>query len=206
LVGQFIGGFSDLDFKLKHFSQVPHCRKTFLSNPNTGQYLSDVYYFRLLVKNNGRSSAINVEVYASELLKKKKDGKYTTITTFSPDNLIWSNINQSIYPAIPPKSERDCCCFHIVEPIKRINRPLKSQEEKVFSDISQEKTIMHIDTAFKSNSKDYLQPCGEYLLKIIVSAGNSSSVVRKSVFINITGDWYSNEDQMLSDGVGFSIV
>ena len=127
------------------------------------------------------------------------------ISAFSPDNLLWSNIDQSIYPKIPPKSERHSCCFHIVDPTKRID-PSLTYEDKVFSDISQEKTIMHIDTAFKSNRKDYLQPFGEYLLKIIISAGNSSSAVRKSVFINITGDWYSNEDQMLSDGVGFSIV
>jgi ribosomal protein L19 len=79
-------------------------------------------------------------------------------------------------------------------------------EDKNFPDILPEKTIIHIDTKFKSSRKDYLQPCGGYLLKIVVSASNSSSVVRKSISIDITGDWYGDEDQMLRDGVGFRIL
>ncbi len=189
--------------------QVPHCRKTSLRDLKTFQFISDVYYFRLLVKNEGKSSAMDVEVYASELLKKKRDGTYTVVSEFTPDNLVWSNTGQNIYPTIPPKSERHCCAFHIVDPTKRMDSSLSEPmriEERVFSDILPEKTIMHVDTAFKSNRLDFLQPYGEYRLKIIVSAGNSSSVVRKWVSINISGDWYNNEDQMLRDGVGFNIV
>jgi hypothetical protein len=183
--------------------QLPDCRKTSFN------FLADVYYFRILVTNKGKSAARNVEVYVTQLLKKEKDGTYKIRSSFSPDNLKWSNINKSIYPAIPPNSGRLCVVFHIVDPSKRVDPSLKTLMEYEDANallIPPGKTIMNIDTATRTNRKDYLQLPGEYRLDIVVSAENSSSVVHKELKIIHTGDWYSNEDHMLSDGVGLSLL
>jgi hypothetical protein len=46
-------------------------------------------YLRLPVKNVGNATALNAEVYANELNRKRADGSWELISGFSPMNLAW---------------------------------------------------------------------------------------------------------------------
>ena len=182
-------------------SNPPQCRKTFLSNTKTGDKVADCYYFRLWVDNNGNTSAKNVEVFASELKKERADGILESVKSFTPMNLKWSNIGGLYFPAVHPKAGKYCDCFHVVDPSER-NLPEINMENDNRKDIPQDKSILSFDTLVSANTKGHLQPPGRYQLDIIVAAENAKAV-NKRIEIKLSGDWYSDEELMLKDGVVF---
>jgi len=181
-------------------SNPPQCRKTYLSD-NSGNKIADCYYFRLWVDNYGNTSAKNVEVFASELKREKADGTLENVKSFTPMNLKWSNLGTLYFPAIHPKAGKYCDCFHVVDPTVR-DSPEIGMENDNRKDIPQDKSILSFDTLVSANTKGHLQPPGKYQLGVIVAAENATAVY-KSIEIHLTGDWYSDEELMLKDGVGF---
>ena len=188
--------------KISVIPALPHCRKTFLTRGETGEYLSDAYGFRIWVENKGIRAAKNVEVFASKLWKQRQDESYKLVSSFNPDNLIWSNLGAKVFPAIHKDAGRHCDIFHIIDPL---NRKLIWQENDERGDIPIDKAILSFDTRSKSNTKDYLQPPGRYRLEVMVSADNAGAF-SKILEINLNGEWYEDEERMLTDGVGFKLL
>ncbi len=177
---------------------LPHCHKTIITEKKTGHNIADCYYFRILIENEGKTSAKNVEVFAKRLLKKESDGKYQTVGSFSPINLVWSNVGVMLFPAIHPEAEKHCDVFHIIDPSNRS----KAKGENPQWNIPANKAILSFDTIVKSNTLGYLQPSGGYYLEILVAAENSKTLPVK-IRIKTDGDWFDDEEQMLKSGIIF---
>jgi hypothetical protein len=181
----------------------PDCHKTkmgvsYVTTPRTQEYI-DAYYFRLKVTNSGNEKAESVEVFAARLLKQQADRTFKEVDSFLPMNLVWSHFQprQIFLPAISPSTYKHCDLAHIIHPE---GRNTIREERKTWSNISPDKTILSLDTIVKPHTKHYLLPPGTYHLTIIVAASNAKAV-RKTLEINLEGDWYDDEQQMLGQGI-----
>jgi hypothetical protein len=186
-------------------SEPPDCQKTYIRLPDEMVDLArmrriDSYYFRIKVSNSGNVPAENVEVFADELMKKAEDGKLVTVNTFLPMNLSWSHVGWLFFPTINPETYKHCDIFHIIDPK---GRRYVEAEDTQWSDIPQELTIISFDTIVKPNALSHLVPVGAYQLKLTIAAKNAKSVT-KTFHINLTGQWFENEHDMLTKGVSIS--
>jgi hypothetical protein len=189
----------------------PYCHKTlrYLTYPPLApdnqlygkQFQADCYYFRLRIKNNGDVRAEYVEVYAAELTKQVADGSFQLVETFTPMNLVWSNIGQSYLPAISPKMEKLCDLGHIIDPDKR---KLISEENSPDPNGSAEETTFNFDVELISSPHGHVIEPGRYRLKFIIGAANSKPI-EKTLEINLTGKWFDDERKMLAEGISIAI-
>ena len=185
-----------------------------LSVPWTGRFLepdgqtirvvaSDCYYARLRVTNMGNRPAEAPEVFAKQLSKQQADGTFKRVASFLPMNLYWAGIREIIAPAIPPKEMfRHCDIAHILDPEKRKQLP---GEHNVWSGIATDRTILSFDVNVPANNLGHLVPFGVYRLDLLISAANVQPIER-TLEITLTGDWYSDEASMLSDGLGVRLL
>lgn len=190
--------------KVEVKKEPPHCHKTFMggSTPETGVAC---YYFRILVKNVGKTSAKNVEVFTADLKKCRGEG-LQTVSSFVPMNLRWSNteggpplcLYRMLFPAIHPGAWKHCDVFHVVYPSGRNHF---DEERYDRNDVSPERAVLSFNTIALPNTKGYLQPPGDYSLKVIVGAENAKAVPR-TLRIKMDGTWIDEEIQML-DNVTF---
>ena len=164
--------------------------------------IADVYYFRLKVHNKGKSKAESVEVFAAKLERRRADGTFREVDTFLPMNLLWSHYRQVFLPAISPKTYKHCDLAHIIDPKEREGFP---EEHKTWANVSTEKTVLSFDTVVQPYTQSYLVPGGTYLLDIVVAAANAEPV-EKRLEITLAGDWYDDEREMLSQGIGIRIL
>lgn len=162
----------------------------------------DVFYLRFRVYNTGNLKAENVEVFASELYRMQADGTYKKVDSFLPMNLVWSHFHEMFIPAISMNTYKHCDLAHIIKPEGRETIP---GEHKSWPNVPHEKTILSFDTVVKPYTKSYLLPHGKYRLKLIIAASNSRAK-KKTLEINLTGNWYDEEDQMLGEGVRVQIL
>ena len=97
------------------------------------------YYLRIWIKNTGKATAKNVEVYAKELLKLRADRTWERMHEFPPMNLKWSDIQQVYWPNIVPQMGKHCDLGHIIDPAHRdhpaiqheVNRKLQLTDQQV---------------------------------------------------------------------------
>ena len=163
---------------------------------------ADVYYFRLRIQNSGRQKAESIEVFAAKLEKRRADGTFGPVDSFLPMNLLWSHYRQVFLPAISPETYKHCDLAHIIDPEERKSFP---GEHRTWDNIPSESTLLSFDTVAKPYTQSYLVPMGTYRLKIVVAAANAG-VVKKTLEITLTGDWYNDEQEMLGQGVGITIL
>jgi hypothetical protein len=162
---------------------------------------ADVYYLRMRVKNQGRGRATEVEVFASKLLKRQADGKFREVESFLPMNLRWAH-RGAVLPGISPNMYRHCAIAAIFDPRKRPEFPPK---DKQWSGVPQDNTILSLSTETRTNARGYLQPPGTYRLELELVAANAKPV-KKILEITLTGDWYDDEREMFSEGVGIRLL
>ena len=117
-------------------------------------------------------------------------------------NLRWSHIHKLNYPAISPGMYSHCDMAHVIDPP---NRSKFDTEDKKWDHIPQNKTILSLDTIVKPYSLSHLFPFGTYRLAVLVAAANVKPI-KETIEITLTGDWYDDEDQMLSEGVGVRML
>jgi len=163
---------------------------------------ADGYYFRLRVTNLGSQKAELVEVFAAELSSRLPDGRFEIVKSFLPMNLSWSHLHGLFFPAISRGIYKHCDLAHIIDPQKRHQF---AYEDKSWPNIPSQKTILSFDTVVKPNTLSHLVPFGVYRLVILVAAANAQSI-RKTLEISLSGDWYDDEQQMLSEGIGIKLL
>ena len=180
----------------------PDCHKTFIVRTETGE-VADCYYFRLKVVNKGREAAENVEVFLEEVLVKHADGQFHRWEEFLPLNLKWSHFPSAIFfHKISPEMSKHCDIGHITDP-QRLD-VIEAGDRFVMTNFRRGDLIFIIDFLTKPYTGTYILRPGEYRLNIAVSAANAK-VVKKRIDINFRGVWFSEQDRMLSDGVGISL-
>lgn len=172
-------------------------------NPLYGkQYQADCYYFRLRIKNNGDVRAEHVEVYAAKLTKQVADGSFQLVESFTPMNLVWSNIRKAYLPAISPKMEKLCDLGHIIDPEKR---KMDFEDNNPNLNVSPSETTFSFDVELISSTLGHVIEPGRYRLKLITGAANSKPI-EKTLEINLTGKWYDDERKMLAEGISIAIL
>lgn len=167
----------------------PDWVKTFLTD-RTGKRISDCYYFRLRVRNKGRSRAESVQLFAKEL-KQKQAGKFHVIHTFPSMDLLWSNV-QVPELSISPNVEKHCDLGFILDPM-RDGRSVRTR-----LNVAPDRCLFTFELQAKPNDEAHIVGPGHYHLTIVAASENTSSVVRE-LELTITGDWFNNEAEMFSD-------
>lgn len=91
----------------------PDCVKTPVRNAQ-GQQVGEAYYCRVLVSNNGKRAAENVEVNA-ERLECEDAGELTVIEEFPPMDLNWAHLGRPLQN-IAPGIRNHCDLGHVFLP------------------------------------------------------------------------------------------
>jgi hypothetical protein len=154
----------------------------------------DGYYVRLRVSNSGRGKAELAEVFVTELLEKQPDGTFEHVKRFLPQNLRWSHINESFYPALSPGMEKNCDLGFMVDPRKR------DPEDNVRLNASSAKTLFNFAVEVQTSTLNHVIKPGIYRLTLQVAAANAKPRTFKFL-MDLNGDWFENEDDMLNKGL-----
>ena len=112
------GWFYHPTFEASIQTKPPDCTAVQVSRLD-GTKVADSVYLRLRVKNIGKATAKNAEVYASELLRRRTDGTWERVDEFPPMNLKWSNSGGIYWPFIVAGMGKHCDIGHIVDPACR---------------------------------------------------------------------------------------
>jgi hypothetical protein len=169
-----------------------------------GTVIADSFYFRLWVKNIGNTTAENVEVYASELLRRRADNiTWEHVNEFPPMNLRWSYLHSIYFPSIVPETGKYCDLGHIADPAHRNDPALREENPRL--KLTDQETSLAFDVIAPPNNKGYIVGPGDYRLKILVAAKNGRRPLETTVSLSLKGKWYADETRMLRDGVGVTI-
>ncbi len=186
--------------------EPPNCEKTKLTqvekrNNNLVVVEADCYYFRILVKNNGCAKAESVEIFATELYKKRADDAFHKIDSFIPMNLTWTHSKkEKYYPTISKKMFRHCDLGYVIKPSER--GKFKNEDNPKFN---KNKTVFGFELEVKPNSLQHLIEPGIYRLKILIASSNTKPKPR-TIELNLTGDWDDDEEKMFSKGIGIKTI
>jgi hypothetical protein len=187
--------------------KIPYVQTTFLPGMVHSVIRRETtsYYLRALVENIGNETARNVEIYAKELKRESKDGRWERVEDFPPMNLTWSNPqpeHASSLPSLPPGSRRHCDVGHILDP-----KDQKSMEAEDRSDLELEAGMVSLtfDLINRPLHLGHIVKPGRYRLAIEVAADNFDAVV-KEVEINFDGRWNGDQRTMFADHVGIKVA
>lgn len=162
---------------------------------------SDCYYLRLLVENIGKTTAERVQVFAAKLLKKQVDSTFRKVDGFLPMNLKWAHSHEIYADVIHPEMCKHCDLGHILDPASRRDFPDEEDPSKVHTD----KTILSLDLEVQANTMGHLILPGVYKLVLKVAGANCTPLT-KVLEITITGEWFTEEQRMFSDGLGVRVL
>lgn len=184
---------------------APDCHKTEMTlyDKNSGTIIerSDCYYLRLWIENIGNQRAAKVQVFASRLFRRHADGSFVEDKSFLPMNLRWAHSQPSLLgpeifaEGISPQMGRHCDLGHILDPNKRTKFGIN------LSSVQSAKTILELDLEIAPNTLTHLIPPGIYRIELKLAAANLEPTTT-TIEINHTGEWYSDENKMFSDGIG----
>ena len=172
-----------------------------VKNESTGA-MADCYYFRIRIYNEGNTSAEMVEVFVEEILRRQADGTFEPWQGFIPLNLVWSHSRQPYFPSIPPHIYKHCDLGNIIDPSQRHHFP-EHVHPRV--NLSQSLTMMCLGLTTLPRSGSYLLLPDFYHLVIVAVAANAG-VVRRTIELNLTGNWFADEQRMLREGVGIRLI
>jgi hypothetical protein len=178
-------------------ARPPDCNKTRVRV--SPELIVDSYYLRIWITNSGRSTATRVQVFAARLERRHADGQFHEESFFLPMNLLWSHTGAVYADGIAPEMGQHCdfgIIFPPAVPAAAINRPDR---------IPAGRTCLQLETEVRPfTGSSHLEP-GDYRLWLRIAASNAKPGT-VSVRISLTGDWFDDENQMLSHGVGVSIA
>jgi hypothetical protein len=184
---------------------APDCHKTWITYTDkmTGAVTAqgDCYYLRLWVENRGRLRAEKVQVFLSKVKKQLADGSFRPVKAFLPMNLRWAhsqpgNASPEIFAdGISPGMGKHCDLGHVLHPL------LRAQVKETLPEASRDKIILSLDLEVQPSTLSHLLLPGVYRLEVKIGAANARPVTR-SFELNLTGEWFDNEERMFADGIG----
>jgi hypothetical protein len=159
----------------------------------------EAYVFRIRVRNEGHQGAEGVEVFASELLQKRNDGLFEKIDRFLPMNLLWTHTGERSCNLIAPDSERNCDLGFIFEPRRRF------AQDNILLGVSANQTVLNLMVERQPPTlNDVLVP-GIYNLVLQVSSTNFKPA-SCTLEIELSGNWYPAEPEMLGRGINIRML
>ena len=176
---------------------------------NRGGLRTRAYSVRFRVKNTGRTTAEEAEVFAARL-ECKTDGQWKEVNTFQPMNLNWPHVFPQpamVAPMISPDTYRHCELVRVHHPDERGGIAYESPlaRDTRWTKETTKGTILSFDTIMKTHIGSSLAPHGTYRLHVTAAASNAKPV--KGVFgIKLTGDWSDDETQMFRDRIRVKLV
>jgi hypothetical protein len=180
-------------FEVETRAERPFAEKTHFNSH------TDVYYFRLGVRNTGRVAARDVQVYAHQVKRKKADMKYETIDRFTPMALRWTHrMNGTLSHLLPDMPPVFCDLGHISDPTR------KAGTFETLGEIPSDKTVFVLETEVQPNSKGNLLGPGEYRVHLKIAASNSKPTDFSVKIRMRDGLWFADEARMFQDGIGLS--
>ena len=175
--------------------EPPDCNKTHV---RLSAGIVSAYYFRLWVKNIGRSTATRVQVFAAQLHRQHADGAFRREQRFLPMNLLWSHTSVVFSDGLAPQMGQHCE-LGIVFPLN-VTDPMIIRPAQ----LPPGKTHLQLETEVRPfTGSSSLEP-GNYRLRLLVAASNAKPRPF-SLAISVVGDWYDDEAEMFSKGVGVKV-
>lgn len=182
----------------------PDCHMVPLTKTNTSSTpIGDGLILRLWITNSGNAPARDAEVYARHLERERQDKGWERVRAFPPMNLAWSYMHprSAPYPVIAPGMGKHCHLATIADP--RIRGEIRDVNPAL--GLGPDQTSLAFGLIVRPNHVGHIVGPGHYRLTIVVAAGNAKPK-EQCVDINLSGQWYGDEDRMLRDGIGVSIV
>lgn len=178
----------------------PDCQKGVVVMPNGDR--GDCYYPRLLVKNSGRTRAEHVQVFAEKLMRRGSDQSFKDVEGFLPMNLRWTHDQgppgrpEIFAHGISPEMGKHCELGHVLDPPLRVR--IDGPENSPIS--KPDTTILCLALEVITSTTTHLIFPGEYRLQLRVAAANAKPIT-SMVEITNTGDWFTEENKMFTDGL-----
>lgn len=171
----------------------PECHKT---TAMSNQKLYSAFWFRLYIKNSGKSNATNIEVII-EKVEKLVDEKWITFPEFLPSNLIWTHINEPNLKNLLPGTTKNVDFGSIIDPAARLSNPA---ERNLNHTGSMTDNVFRVNISIQPfNAYNIIEP-GNYLFYLIAGASNSKAS-REIFQLSFRKDWTQDEHKMLSEVV-----
>ena len=174
----------------------PVCVMMPVTNAIDGSFLGMSVYLRVMVKNIGRSSAKNVEVFAASLVRKLPDGKCEYVSAFPSMNLRWANAHDGNLPWLSPDMVRFCDVCHVFDPKRRA---LVGEESEILK-LTDNQASLAFNVQFAPNNKGHIVGPGTYALHVLVGAENCRPV-RQDIEVWLDGSWTNDQAEMLRQHV-----
>jgi len=153
------------------------------------------YCFMLWVTNRGRGRAEKVQVFAPELTREQADGRFRPVPRFIPMNLKWSHMGGIFSDGISPNMGQHCDLGSIAHPSVPW-RPAFVPAPKVWFELK---------TEVKPFANSHLLEPGKYRLALRIAAANAKPI-RQTIELTITGDWFDQDFEMFSKGIGLRVL
>lgn len=192
-------------------TKPPDCAKVIMTSvvqrTALTQMSTECYWLRIWVKNSGKTRAEKVQVFAAELSKRAADGTFRIIDGFVPMNLRWSHSQNPIEApeifaeGISPGMGKHCDLGYIIDPAHR--SAIRIGED--LPGLPAGNTLVALELELKPNTLSHLIPPGTYRLLVRIAAANCRPVAR-TIEMTITGEWFSDEKRMLSEGIGIKVL
>jgi hypothetical protein len=182
--------FYSAKLKFIFLHQPPYCHITQMMGTGTS---FPVYYFRFIIKNEGKTQAEQCEVLLQKIYKENSAGELKEMGGFTPVRLKWSGVGKDRYLTIQPEREVFC-------DIGRI-QSASHEPESVFIGITNEdreknKFFFEMPERFYAQW-DCLVP-GKYKIELAVYCKNAPKAT-KEFYITWSGQWKDREVDMLNE-------
>jgi hypothetical protein len=165
-----------------------------------GFLVANSYYVRFRVRNDGRSGAEGVEVYAKEVQRLQSNGQWQRLTTFPTMNLIWADVGGVPMGLIGPGTAKHCNLGRVVDPAKR-----RAEDYNSKLNLPDDVVSFLFELAVKPNHQGHIIGPGVYRVLLEVSARNATTINRV-LTLAIEGPWYPDEATMLKEGLRVQLL
>jgi hypothetical protein len=174
----------------------PDCNKTLASKDNK---TITAYWFRLFVRNSGRSPAEDIEVTINEVFRRVGD-KWNIYSEFLPSSLVWTHLNKPFLPYLLPGTSKNLDLGYILDPKMRYAYP---DENKLSSSDSMSEILFNVILSIKPYLPYNILSPGEYKLILTIGAKNAEPM-RQSIKIALQKEWKDDESDMLNNSISIS--
>jgi hypothetical protein len=186
---------------LRVLSGPPDCVKTPMTIYAKGNpcWQGDAYFLRVWIENSGKARAEKVQVFVKDVLRQAADGTFKPLDGFLPMNLRWSHTDfaePEVYAdGISPGMGKHCDFAAVSHPDNPSLVPLPN--------VPHGHTTADLYLEVFPATLSHRLPPGAYRIQLLVAAANSRPAA-VSISLTITGEWFADERQMLSRGIGIA--
>lgn len=176
----------------------PECHST---RVHSAGFNVPAHWFRLFVKNEGKSNAKDLEVLI-EAVEIKTGDKWQTYPEFLPSNLVWTHINSPYLSNLLPGTMKNVDLGYILDPKKRISNTL--EYNNLFPNGPTD-IMFNVNISVKPYNQYNIIGPGEYKFSLIVGASNCDPI-REKFNITFSNEWQEDINQMLDKTIMISKI